>query len=54
MNRAISGRHGVAGVKAAMDLAGFVGGIPRRPLLPLDEDRAAGLRAALETEGGSL
>ncbi len=27
INRAISGAHGVAGVKAAMDLAGYVGGI---------------------------
>ena len=31
INHAISGTYGVPGVKAAMDLAGFVGGVPRRP-----------------------
>ena len=51
VNAAISGRHGVPGVKAAMDLAGYVGGWPRRPLLPLDDDARAELRATLEAEG---
>ena len=41
-NRRISGRYGVPGVKAAMDLAGLVGGYPRRPLRRLEgEDREA-------------
>jgi 4-hydroxy-2-oxoglutarate aldolase len=51
VNAAISGLHGVPGVKAAMDLAGYVGGLPRRPLLPLDPDALAGLRSTLESEG---
>ena len=51
VNASISGRYGVPGVKAAMDLAGYVGGWPRRPLLRLDEHARAGLRATLETEG---
>lgn len=51
INRAISGTYGVAGVKAAMDLAGFVGGIPRRPLLPLEPAQVAALRDLLLTEG---
>jgi 4-hydroxy-2-oxoglutarate aldolase len=51
VNHAISGAHGVAGVKAAMDMAGYIGGAPRRPLLPLDEDSRAQLRAVLEQEG---
>jgi len=51
INHAISGTYGVAGVKAAMDLAGFVGGIPRRPLLPLAEAEVAALRAFLTGEG---
>ena len=51
VNAAISGRHGVAGVKAAMDLAGYRGGIPRRPLLRLDAVQLAELRATLEAEG---
>lgn len=51
VNAAISGRGGVASVKAAMELAGYRGGIPRRPLLPLDDAGVAELRAALEAEG---
>ena len=51
VNAAISGSFGVPGVKAAMDLAGFVGGPPRRPLLPLTRAQRAELRAVLEAEG---
>jgi 4-hydroxy-2-oxoglutarate aldolase len=51
INHAISGTYGVAGVKAAMTLAGFVGGIPRRPLLPLDGEHVAALRGFLTDEG---
>lgn len=32
LNKQVSGTYGVAGVKAAMDIAGFHGGVPRRPL----------------------
>jgi 4-hydroxy-2-oxoglutarate aldolase len=51
VNQAISGAYGVAGVKAAMDLAGYVGGRPRRPLLALDQAARGELRALLEREG---
>jgi 4-hydroxy-2-oxoglutarate aldolase len=51
INQAIAGSYGVAGVKAAMTLAGFVGGIPRRPLLPLADAQVASLRAFLLEEG---
>jgi 4-hydroxy-2-oxoglutarate aldolase len=51
VNRAISGRYGVAGVKAAMELNGFVAGIPRRPLLPLSEAQRCELWATLVEEG---
>jgi 4-hydroxy-2-oxoglutarate aldolase len=51
INAAISGAHGVAGVKAAMTLAGFRGGIPRRPLLPLEPEQVRELRAMLTAEG---
>jgi 4-hydroxy-2-oxoglutarate aldolase len=37
LNHAISGSFGVAGVKHAMDLAGYFGGEPRLPLLPLTD-----------------
>ena len=51
INAAISGSHGVAGVKAAMTLAGFRGGTPRRPLLPLDAAKVELLKALLVAEG---
>lgn len=51
INHAISGTYGVAGVKAAMTLAGFVGGFPRRPLLPLTDAEVSGLRTLLREEG---
>ena len=51
VNRAISGRYGVSGVKAAMDLAGLAGGLPRRPLLPLDAEARAEMRTTLQEEG---
>ena len=54
INQAISGTHGVAGVKAAMDLAGFVGGIPRRPLLPLAAPEVEALRVLLARRGAAL
>ncbi len=37
LNHAVSGKGGVAAVKCAMDLAGFAGGYPRLPVLPLAE-----------------
>jgi len=51
LNKAISGKGGVAAVKYAMDLAGLVGGNPRLPLLPLDEDTKAAIKAKLVAEG---
>lgn len=38
LNKSISGKSGVAGVKAAMDLVGLYGGDPRLPLLPVKEE----------------
>lgn len=51
VNHAISGTYGVPGVKAAMSLAGFRAGIPRRPLLPLEPAQVAALRGYLIGEG---
>lgn len=51
INQAISGVHGVPGVKAAMNLAGFRGGIPRRPLLPLQKPQIDELRKLFAKEG---
>jgi 4-hydroxy-2-oxoglutarate aldolase len=47
LNKEVSGSFGVAGVKAAMDLRGFSGGVPRKPLLPLTAEQLAALKASL-------
>jgi 4-hydroxy-2-oxoglutarate aldolase len=47
LNKEVSGSFGVAGVKAAMDLYGFCGGDPRRPLSPLTEAQRETLKTSL-------
>ena len=51
LNQKVSGSFGVAGVKAAMTVCGFVGGVPRRPFLPLGPEEVTALRGALEQSG---
>ncbi|MBN1401930.1 MAG: dihydrodipicolinate synthase family protein [Anaerolineae bacterium] len=51
VNRSVSGQYGVAGVKAAMNLAGLKGGIPRRPLLPLSAEQQEEIKTLLIAEG---
>jgi len=51
LNKSVSGKGGVAGVKAAMDLADWVGGAPRLPLLPLKAEDVDILKATLRDEG---
>ena len=51
INQAIAGPYGPPGVKAAMTLAGYKGGIPRRPLAPLTAAQVEALRSVLEKEG---
>ncbi len=51
LNSRVSGSFGVAGVKAAMDLVGFVGGLPRRPHAGLKPEDVEKLRAALRASG---
>jgi 4-hydroxy-2-oxoglutarate aldolase len=46
-----AGKHGIAGVKAAMDLLGYFGGDPRLPVLPLSDEEKAELKAVFEKEG---
>ena len=53
LNAAVSGSHGVAGVKFASEVAGFYGGDPRLPLLPLSESDKQTIRdgiAAVDLE----
>lgn len=51
LNRAVVGRHGVPGVKYALDRVGLDGGPPRRPLLPLGPEGREAVDAALEAAG---
>lgn len=51
INKGVSGRGGVAAVKAAMNMAGLVGGEPRRPLLPLDPQACMDMEVFLKEEG---
>lgn len=51
LNAKVSGSYGVAGVKAAMDMVGYSGGVPRRPLLGLNAAELAALKESLEKSG---
>lgn len=45
---AVTSTHGIAGLKAAMDVAGFRGGWPRRPLVPVPVSTRSDLFPLLE------
>jgi 4-hydroxy-2-oxoglutarate aldolase len=51
VNKAVTARFGVAGLKAAMDLLGYFGGEPRLPLSPLGETEKEELRKILVNAG---
>jgi 4-hydroxy-2-oxoglutarate aldolase len=51
LHRAVVGKFGVPGVKAALDLLGEVGGPPRSPLKPLREKDREAVRSALAAAG---
>jgi 4-hydroxy-2-oxoglutarate aldolase len=46
--RLVTTVHSVAGLKAAMDMAGYRGGVPRAPMAPLSAAGAAEIRTAIE------
>jgi 4-hydroxy-2-oxoglutarate aldolase len=46
-----SDRYGIPGLKYTCTLAGYEGGFPRRPLLPLDTQAQAEIRACLAKSG---
>ncbi|MBE0571956.1 MAG: dihydrodipicolinate synthase family protein [Ignavibacteriaceae bacterium] len=48
VNKAITSKFGVAGLKAAMDLLGYFGGLPRLPLEPLSEAQLIELKMILK------
>lgn len=51
LNRAVVGRHGVPGVKHALDWLGLSGGAPRPPLRPLGSDGRESVESALRAAG---
>lgn len=51
LNQAVSGSYGVAGVKYAMEVAGYHGGAPRLPLRPLGNEGKRSIEAAIEATG---
>lgn len=50
-NAAVTSRFGIPGLKQAMNLLGYRGGLPRHPLLPLAEQHLPDLRQILEQVG---
>ena len=51
LNGAVSGTYGVAGVKGAMDVAGFKGGEPRHPLIKITDADKQKIRESIISEG---
>jgi 4-hydroxy-2-oxoglutarate aldolase len=51
LNRTVSGKSGVAGVKSAMDMVGLHGGDPRLPLLPINIEEKKKIYDALNKFG---
>jgi 4-hydroxy-2-oxoglutarate aldolase len=51
LNKSVSGSFGVAGVKYAMEVAGYHGGDPRLPLLPLPSEDKQSIKKAIVKAG---
>ena len=51
LNKSVSGSFGVAGVKYAAEIAGYYGGDPRKPLLPITEEGRQSIRKAIKAAG---
>lgn len=51
LNAAVTSRFGIGGMKAAMDLAGFIGGPPRLPIQPATDETKSAIRAIMEKLG---
>lgn len=49
LNSKVSGSYGVAGVKFATEIAGFYGGDPRLPLLPLTDSDKEKIKSGVES-----
>jgi len=51
LNKSVSGSFGVAGVKYAAEAAGYHGGDPRKPLLPITEEGRQSIKKAIKEAG---
>ena len=51
LNKSVSGSFGVAGVKYAAEIAGYHGGDPRKPLLPITEEGRQSIKKAIKEAG---
>ena len=51
LNKSVSGSFGVAAVKYAAEVAGYHGGDPRKPLLPITEEGRLSIRKAIQEAG---
>jgi 4-hydroxy-2-oxoglutarate aldolase len=51
VNKAITATYGVAGLKSAMGLLGYYGGLPRKPLQPLSSNQMHNLKTVLTNAG---
>lgn len=51
VNKAVTAKYGVAGLKAAMDMLGYFGGEPRTPLAPLPDSNKENLKNILVNAG---
>jgi 4-hydroxy-2-oxoglutarate aldolase len=49
--KSVTTTYGAAGLKAAMDMAGYVGGLPRRPLAPATPQIADTIRGQFAALG---
>ncbi|MBI9109127.1 MAG: dihydrodipicolinate synthase family protein [Spirochaetales bacterium] len=48
LNQAVSGKYGVAGVKASMNITGYKGGEPRQPLEAVNAEQSLEMKAFFE------
>ncbi len=51
LNNAVTAKYGVPGVKAAMDMLGYYGGEPMKPLRKLNQEQLMNLKAILKKAG---
>ncbi len=51
VNKAVTSKYGVPGLKASLDMLGYFGGEPRSPLAPLGEREREDVRSILQNAG---